>query len=70
MQWTPFQLLQRLAEIIQELLIEEIQFAFRRRNGNKAGNAIDDQAKIEFAGTQGFLGALPVVNIRMQGTSG
>src|SRR2546428_14176339 len=30
---------------------------------NKAGNAIDNHAKIEFARTQSFLGSFPVVNI-------
>jgi hypothetical protein len=53
-----------LAEIIQDLPIDEFQFAFRCRSMHQPWNAIDDQAQIEFTGTQGFFDALPVVNIR------
>ena len=56
-------LLKSFAEIFQILLIDEFDFACRCQSMNKSGNAIDDQAKIEFARTQGFLGALPVFNV-------
>src|SRR5260370_10729931 len=57
------QFLKGLAEIIQVLLIDEFEFACRGQSMNKAGNAIDDHAKIQFARTKGFLGTLPIVNI-------
>ena len=44
-----FQFVKRLAEIIQDLPIEKFGFTFRCRSMNKAGNAIDDQAKTLFA---------------------
>ena len=61
------QFLKGLAEIVQIFLIDEFDFAGRRQSMNQAGNAIEDQAKTLFARAQGFLDALPVVNIRMQG---
>src|ERR1700722_4046077 len=57
------QLLYGLAEIIQVLLFDECVSACRGKSMNKAGNAIDDHAAIEFARTKCFLGSLPVVNI-------
>src|SRR6202040_2455179 len=58
------QFLKCLAEIIQILLIDEFEFACGCQSVNKAGNAIYNHAKVEFARTQGFLGTLAVVNIR------
>ncbi len=44
-----FQFVKRQAKIIQTLLTDEFEFAFRCHSKNKAGNAIDDQAKTLFA---------------------
>src|SRR5260370_1248418 len=54
------QFLKGLAKIIQILLIDELEFAGRGQSMDKAGNAIDDQAKILFAPPPAFLCALPV----------
>src|ERR1700732_4284732 len=58
-----FQFLMALAETIQDLLIDEFGLAFRRHRINEPGNAMDDQARIAFARTQGFLSALPVFDV-------
>src|SRR5271155_1927251 len=58
-----FQFVKRHAKIIQALLIDEFEFAFRRHGINKAGNAIDDQAKTLFARANSFLSTLPVFNV-------
>src|SRR5258708_34705441 len=60
------QFLSRLAKIFHELAVEQLGLTRRIRGSHEPGNAINDQAKIQFARTQGFLGALPVFNIRMQ----
>lgn len=44
-----FQFLLAFAETVQDLLIDEFQFAFCRPGINEPRNAIDDQAKILFA---------------------
>src|SRR5260370_35816629 len=49
--------------IIQALLIDEFEFAFRRHSINKAGNAIDYLAKTLFALAEGFLGPLPLFDL-------
>src|SRR5260370_42332928 len=59
-----FQFFMALAEIIQDLLIDEFDFAFRRQSTNKAGNTIDDQAKTLFAYTQARLGMLERVEVQ------
>src|SRR5260370_24108977 len=61
------QFLNRLAEIFQDLPVQEFNFAGRIHGTYQAGNAVDDQAKIEFARAQRFLSTLPVVNVRAQG---
>ncbi len=55
-----FQLVKGLAKIVQGLLTDEFDFTSCRPRINKAGNAINDQAKTLFARAQGFLGALSV----------
>src|SRR5258708_29096027 len=61
------QFFRALAEVIEDLLIDEFVFAFRRHRINEPGDAIDDQAQTEFARSQGFFHAFPVVDIRPQG---
>ena len=61
------QFLRALAEVSDDLLIDEFVFAFRRHRINEPRNTIDDQAQTEFAGTQRFFHALSVVDIRPQG---
>src|SRR5713226_5311596 len=51
-----FQFVERLATIIQALLIDEFEFSRGRRSINKAGNAIDDKAQTLFTRAQGLLG--------------
>ncbi len=51
-----FQFVKRYAKIIQALLIDEFEFSRGRRSINKAGNAIDDQAKTFFTRAQGVVG--------------
>ena len=58
-----FQFVMALAEIIQDLLTDEFVLAFRRHSINEPGNAVDDQARIEFALAEAFLSALPVFNV-------
>ena len=53
-----FQFFKGLAGIIQALLTDEFEFAFRPHSKNKAGNAIDDQSKTLFARAQGLVGVL------------
>jgi hypothetical protein len=53
-----FQFVNRHAKVIQALLTDEFEFAFRRHRYNKSGNAIDDQAKTLFARAQSLLGML------------
>src|SRR6267154_6598685 len=55
-----FQFFKCLAGIIQALLTDVFEFAIRPHGKNKAGNAIDDQTKIELARSQTFLSALPI----------
>src|SRR5260370_281088 len=60
------QLLSCLAKIFQDLAVEKFDLACRTHGTHERRNAMDDQAQIEFARVQAFLGALPVVNIRME----
>src|SRR5215470_1519867 len=53
-----FQLLQRLAVILQYPAIDSLDLAFRVQNPNEAGDAINDQARIAFAFTQRLFRAL------------
>src|SRR5260370_33568403 len=57
------QFLRRLAEIFQDLVVEELKFPCRTHGAYEPGNAIDDHAQIVFALAESFLGALPVFNI-------
>src|SRR4029077_20984851 len=54
-----FQFFKCLAGIIEALLTDKFEFALRPHSKNKAGNAVDDQAKAVFARAEGFLGPLP-----------
>src|SRR5258705_7939313 len=58
-----FQFVECPAEIIQDLPIDEFQFAFRRRSMHQPWNAIDDQAQILFALAKSLLSALQIFNI-------
>src|SRR5712692_8728011 len=53
-----FQLVQCPAEVIQSCLIESFDLTLRRRDCDRRRNAVDDQAKINLAPSQRFLGAL------------
>src|SRR5258708_11373695 len=57
-----FQFFKCLAGIIQALLTDEFEFALRPHSKNKAGNAVDDQAKTLFACAEALLSPLPVFN--------
>src|SRR5258708_12838356 len=54
-----FQFFKCLAGIIQALLTDEFEFALRPHSKNKAGNAVDDQAKTFFAAPHPSLPPLP-----------
>ncbi len=55
--------LDRNSEVLEKLSIHEFDFAFRSRRKNETGNAVDDQTKTLFAGSQRRLRALAVVNV-------
>jgi hypothetical protein len=55
--------LDRNSEVLEKLSIHEFDFAFRSRRKNETGNAVDDQTKTLFAGSQRHLRALAVVNV-------
>ena len=61
------QFLRALAEVSDNLLIDEFVFAFRRHRIDEPRNAIDDQAQTLFACTQGFFHVFPIVDIGSQG---
>src|SRR5271168_4395377 len=44
------QFFERLARIVQECLVDEFDLAHRSIGAEQAGDAIDDQPEIEFAG--------------------
>jgi hypothetical protein len=58
-----FQFLERLAEVFQDLTVDEFDLTCRVHNGDKGRNAIEDLRKMEVADTQGFLTPLSVFNI-------
>ena len=60
------QFLRRPTEIFQELAVEKLRLTRRIHGRYEPGNAVHYQAQTLFARSQGFLGTLPVVNIRVQ----
>ena len=52
------QFLRALAEVSEDLLIDEFVFAFCRHRIYEPGNAIDNHTQIAFARAQGLLGTL------------
>src|SRR6516164_1839176 len=57
------QFLRRLAQIFQDLPIEELQLARRIHGTHEPGNAIDYQPQIVFALAERFLSAFQVFNV-------
>src|SRR5258707_1385877 len=57
------QFLRRPAKIFQDLAIKKFDLACRTHGTHEPWNGVDDMAKIDFARTQGFLGALPLFNV-------
>ena len=53
-----FQFVKRHAKVIQALLTDEFEFALRRHSNDKAGDAIDNQAKTLFTRAYVLLGML------------
>ena len=50
-----FQFFERLAEVFQDLTIDDFDLTRRTHDGDKGRNAIDDLTKVEVARAQGFL---------------
>jgi hypothetical protein len=61
-----FQFFERLAEVFQDLTIDDFDLTRRTHDGDKGRNAIDDLTKAEVARAQGFLTPLSVFNIGMR----
>src|SRR5260370_5971341 len=55
-----FQFFKSLAEVFQNLVVDEFDLTLRRHYCNQAGDAIDDQAKSLFALTEGSFIAVQV----------
>src|ERR1700730_9759584 len=62
----PLQFLGSLSEILQGLAVEKLDLARRTMGRHKPGNAVEDQAQALFVRLEGFLSALPVVNVGQQ----
>src|SRR4030095_9450296 len=58
-----FHFLERLAEIVQDLTIDNFDLTFRIHDGYETGNAFNRQPKSVFARADGLLGALTIVNL-------
>ena len=60
------ELFQRLAEVLEDLSVDEFDLTVGREGRNEPGNAVHDQTRLTFAFAQRILGALPLVDIRQQ----
>src|SRR5687768_13368381 len=60
------ELLQRTAEVLEDLAVDEFDVTGGRKGRDQPWNAVDDQARLAFAFAQRVLGALPLVNVRQQ----
>src|SRR4030095_14949 len=58
-----FIFLERLAEIVQDLTVDNFDLPFRIHDGYETGNAFNRQPKPVFARADGLLGALTIVNL-------
>src|SRR5438445_13808215 len=58
-----FHLLERLAEIVQDLTVDNFDLTFRIHDGYETGNALNGQPKPVFARAASLLGALTIVNL-------
>src|SRR6266536_2787598 len=58
-----FHFLERLAEIVQDLTVDNFDLTFRIHDGYETGNAFNRQPKPVFARAHGLLGALTIVNL-------
>src|SRR6266850_957357 len=58
-----FHFLERLAEIVQDLTVDNFDLTFRIHDGYETGNAFNRQPKPVFARADGLLGALTIVNL-------
>jgi len=60
------ELVQRLAEVLQNLAVNEFDLTAGRKGRDQPWNAVHDQARLTFAFAQRLLGALPLVDIRQE----
>src|SRR5438093_3254518 len=58
-----FHFLERLAEIVQDLTVDNFDLTFRIHDGYETGNAFNRQPKPVFARADCLLGALTIVNL-------
>src|SRR4029434_4842263 len=58
-----FHFLERLAEIVQDLTVDNFDLTFRIHDGYETGNAFNRQPKPVFARADGLFGALMIVNL-------
>src|SRR4030095_8384571 len=58
-----FHFLERLAEIVQDLTVDNFDLTFRIHDGYETGNAFNGQPKPVFARAHGLLRALTIVNL-------
>src|SRR4030095_7100215 len=58
-----FHFLERLAEIVQDLTVDNFDLTFRIHDGYETGNAFNRQPKPVFARADGLLAALTIVNL-------
>ena len=55
--------LERLAEIVQDLTVDNFDLTFRIHDSDETGNAFNRQPKPVFARAHGLFGALTIVNL-------
>src|ERR1700752_912332 len=58
-----FHFLERLAEIVQDLTVDNFDLTFRIHDAYETGNALNGQPKPVFARAHGLFGALTIVNL-------
>jgi hypothetical protein len=58
--------LERLATVLHELRVDGFDLTDGRQGCDQPWNAVDDQARLPLAFTQGLFGALALIDVRQQ----
>src|SRR3712207_1752772 len=62
----PPQLIQRLAEVLDNLAVDELELPGGRKDRDQPWNGVHEQARLALAGAQPVLGALPLIDVLQQ----